>query len=78
MSKYRIIKRTFADGTELFGVQKKCLLIWWNCYHEDAFVRNRNNRKIDRESGMFRELEFAREFIKDHEGSEWVSDRVVK
>lgn len=78
MSKYRIIKRTFADGTELFGVQRKCLLIWWNCYHEDAFIRNRNNWMLDRESGMLKELEYAQSFIKSREGDTWVSDEVVK
>lgn len=78
MSKYRIIKRTFADGTELFGVQKKWLFLWWNCYHEDVFVRNRNNWMLDRESGMFRELEYAQAFIKEREDSQWVGDKVVK
>ena len=78
MSKYRIIKRTFADGKELFGVQKKWLFIWWNCYHEDAFIGNRNNRMLDRESGMFRELEYAQAFIKEREDSEWLSDEVMK
>lgn len=78
MSKYRIIKRTFADGKELFCVQKKWMFIWWNCYHEDAFVSNRNNRMLATDSGMFRELKYAQDFIKEREGSEWVSDEVVK
>lgn len=77
MSKYRIIKRTFADGTELFGVQRKCMFIWWNCYHEDAFVSNRNNWMLA-ESGLFRELVYAQAFIKEREDSKWVSDEVVK
>lgn len=78
MSKYRIIKRTFADGTELFGVQKKWLFIWWNCYHEDASFTNCNNWMLDRESGMFRELEYAQAFIKEREDSQWIGDEVVK
>lgn len=78
MSEYRIIKRTFTDGTELFGVQKKWMFIWWNCYHEDAFVINCNNWMIDSKSGMFRELVYAVEFVKRKEGNKCMSWSIVK
>lgn len=78
MSKYRIIKRTFADGKELFGVQKKWMFVWWNCYHEDAHCANISNYMLDRKSGMFTHLAYAQEFIKRREGITWVKDEVVK
>lgn len=71
MSKYRIIKRTFADGKELFGVQKKWLFIWWNCYHGRA-------AGLDISTEMFTDIAYARNFINKREGDSWVSDVVVK
>lgn len=78
MTKYRIIKRAFAGGGELFGVQKKWMFIWWNCYHEDAHCANINNYMLDWKSGMFTEMAYAIEFVKGKEGNRCVSWSVVK
>ena len=78
MSKYRIIKRTFADGTELFGVQKRGMFIWWNYYHEDAFCDIINNYMLDLKSGMFTHMVYAVEFVKRKEGDKCISWSIVK
>lgn len=78
MSKYRIIKRTFASGKELFCVQRKWMFIWWNCYPEDAHCATINNYMLDRKSGMFKQMAYAVEFVKRREGNKCVSWSIVK